>query len=245
LIMEEITMQSETLAATQQNMLAYFQSHDLKYIAEDAVFYNLNTGQVHQGRADIGAMFHYVYHVAFDARIEAINHMISEDKAFVEGYFKGRHIGEFMGIAATNKEVSVPMTVTYKLENGLIREARIYMISDVMRQQLGVSVESQSQKTTFLVRDIFHLKFGQFREAKQLLQEASEKNMMPEAKQLRVLTDFTGDAYRLIFEEGFDNLADYEISLSSSMKTEEWQKWYERFKPNVERSHREILKQVL
>jgi len=60
-----------------------------------------------------------------------------------------------------------------------------------------------------------------------------------------VLTDFTGDAYRLIFEEGFDNLADYEISLSSSMKTEEWQKWYERFKPNVERSHREILKQVL
>ena len=47
------------------------------------------------------------------------------------------------------------------------------------------------------------------------------------------------------FEEGFDSLASYEQSLTSSMKTDEWQAWYERFKPLVERSHREILKQIL
>ena len=81
--------------------------------------------------------------------------------------------------------------------------------------------------------------------SKKLLEEATQKNMLPEAQQARVLTDFTGDAYRLIFEEGFENLADYEISLTSSMKTPEWQEWYERFKPHVERSHREILKQVV
>ena len=67
---------------------------------------------------------------------------------------------------------------------------------------------------------------------------------MPETQQMRVLTDFTGDSYRLIFEEGFDNLADYEVSLSSSMKADEWQQWYEKFKPHVESSHREILRQI-
>jgi hypothetical protein len=143
--------------------------------------------------------------------------------------------------------VNVPISVSYDLENGLIREARIYMLTDIMEQQLGVSAQtiSQKQKTTYLIRDIFHLKFGRFREAKMLLEKASENKLMPAAKQMRVLSDFTGDSYRLIFEEGFDSLTDYELSLSSSMNTEEWQKWYELFKPNVERSHREILKQVM
>ena len=77
------------------------------------------------------------------------------------------------------------------------------------------------------------------------MNEAVEKKMLPDAQQTRAFTDFTGDAYRLIFEEGFDSLASYEQSLTSSMKTDEWQAWYERFKPLVERSHREILKQIL
>jgi len=94
------------------------------------------------------------------------------------------------------------------------------------------------------VRDIFQLKFGHFRDAKKLLDEAAEKQMLPEAQQMRVLTDFTGESYRLIFEEGFDNLADYEVSLTSSMKAEEWQQWYEKFKPHVEKSYREILRQI-
>jgi hypothetical protein len=69
--------------------------------------------------------------------------------------------------------------------------------------------------------------------------------LMPEAKSTRVLTDFTGDSYRLIFEEGYDTLADYEKSLTSGMNEDLWKKWYEKFKPLVLSSHREILKQVL
>ena len=97
----------------------------------------------------------------------------------------------------------------------------------------------------FIVRDIFHLKFGHYKNAKALLDEAMKSGMMPQAKSSRVLSDFTGDSYRLIFEEGHDTLADYEKSLSGSMGADEWQQWYEKFKPHVERSHREILKEVL
>lgn len=243
--MEEKTIQKTTSASVEQNVLAYFETHDLQYIAEDAVFKNLGTGEVHKGRAEVGAMLHYMYHVAFDAKAEIKSFIITEDKALMEAVFKGKHIGEIAGIKPTNKDVSVPFAVSYDIKDGLIQEARIYMLGDVMMQQLGVSMQASKSKTTFVVRDIFQLKFGHFRDAKILLQEATEKNMLPEAQQVRVLTDFTGDAYRLIFEEGYDNLADYEISMSSSMKTADWQEWYERFKPHVERSHREILKQVI
>ncbi len=97
----------------------------------------------------------------------------------------------------------------------------------------------------YIVRDIFHLKFGHFKDAKSLLDEAKSKNMLPDAQNMRILSDFTGDAYRLIMEESYDSLAEYEKSLGSSMNEKEWQQWYERFKPHVESSHREMLKLIM
>ncbi|HEY1023922.1 MAG TPA: hypothetical protein VGE26_02055 [Sphingobacteriaceae bacterium] len=97
----------------------------------------------------------------------------------------------------------------------------------------------------FIVRDIFHLKFGHYKDAKTLLDEANQNGMLPEAQSSRILTDFTGDAYRLIFEESHTSLAEYEKSLTESMQKDEWKTWYARFKQHVDRSHREILKQVM
>lgn len=97
----------------------------------------------------------------------------------------------------------------------------------------------------FIVRDIFQLHFGAYKKAKVLLDEAYSRGMLPDAKSARILSDFTGDAYRLIFEEGYDSLAAYEKSLSESMGKKEWKAWYEKFKVHVAGSHREILKQVM
>lgn len=97
----------------------------------------------------------------------------------------------------------------------------------------------------FIVRDIFQLRFGAYKEAKALLDEAYSKGLLPDAKSARVLSDFTGDSYRLVFEEGYDSLADYEKSLTESMGKADWKKWYEKFKQHVQTSYREILKQVL
>ena len=96
----------------------------------------------------------------------------------------------------------------------------------------------------FIIRDIFHLKFGHFRDAKKLFDQAKEKGMLPEPASLRILSDFTGDSYRLIMEMGFNTLADYEKSLTSGMAEADWKKWYEDFKQHVVSSHREILKEV-
>jgi hypothetical protein len=69
----------------------------------------------------------------------------------------------------------------------------------------------------YIVRDIFQLKFGQYKQAKELLDEAQAMKMFEDGKSRRILTDFTGDAYRLVLEQGFDTLADYESHLKTGM----------------------------
>jgi hypothetical protein len=96
----------------------------------------------------------------------------------------------------------------------------------------------------YIVRDIFHLKFGHYRDAKMLMDEAKSKNMFPEAKSFRMLTDFTGDNYRLIMEEGYDSLAEYEKALTTGVGHADFQSWYARFKEHTLSGNREILKVV-
>jgi len=97
----------------------------------------------------------------------------------------------------------------------------------------------------YIVRDIFNLKYGHFRPVKALMEEAMKKGMMPNAKSRRVLSDFTGEYYRLIMETGFDTLADFEKEFSTDMSNSDWQDWYKKFTEHVEGGQREILKVVI
>ena len=135
--MEEMILEKDVLSTAKENVKTYFQTHDVKYVTEDAVFKNLGTGEEYVGREQIGGMLHYMYHLAFDAKAEIINTVVTEDKALLEANFKGRHIGEFAGLQPTSKEVNVPLSVSYDLENGLVKKARIYMLGDVLMRQLS------------------------------------------------------------------------------------------------------------
>ena len=136
--MEEMTLQKKSPSTTEKNIRAYLETHDAKYVTEDAVFKNLSTGEEYKGREEIGAMLHFMYHVAFDAKLEVTNFIFTEDKAMFEGFFKGRHIGEIAGVQPTDKEVDVPICVSYDLKDGLIHRGRIYLLLSVMMQQIGV-----------------------------------------------------------------------------------------------------------
>jgi predicted ester cyclase len=133
--MREVSPMS-ALELAQKNIRDYLRSHDARYVTDDAVFINKATGEKFEGREAIGQMLNYFYHVAFDAHAEFTNVIVTEDKALSEGLFIGKHIGEFAGIPATGKIVSVPLCVTYTLEKSQISEARIYMMGDVLIRQL-------------------------------------------------------------------------------------------------------------
>lgn len=133
--MEEVILEKKA-SLTERNLEAYFNSHDVQYVAEDGVFISMNTGEKTIGREAVGQMLHYIYHVAFDARAEIKNKIITENKAVLEFDFIGKHIGEFAGVQPTNKQVNVPICVVYDLENGLISQGRVYFLMDVLMKQL-------------------------------------------------------------------------------------------------------------
>lgn len=97
----------------------------------------------------------------------------------------------------------------------------------------------------YIVRDIFNLKYGHFRPVKAMMDEAMKMDMFPKSKSHRVLSDFTGGAYRLIMETGFDSLSDFEKELSRDMSKPEFQEWYKKFIEHVESGEREILKVIM
>jgi hypothetical protein len=98
--------------------------------------------------------------------------------------------------------------------------------------------------TMYLVREIFHLHFGKYKEAKSLTDEAIAKKLLHQPPGSRILTDFTGEAYRLIFELPYSSLADFEEDLKRELSATDWKNWYEKFKPLVRFSEREILKLI-
>lgn len=97
----------------------------------------------------------------------------------------------------------------------------------------------------YIIREIFHLQFGSYREAKALIDEAMQKNLLLQPPGSRILTDFTGEGYRLIIELPYPTLADYEKGLKKELSGTDWKGWYEKFKILVRYSEREILKQVI
>ena len=109
---------------------------DLSMMADDVVFINMASGERHTGREEVGEMLNFVYHVAFDAHAETRNLLVDGDHAVLEGEIVGKHIGEFAGVAPTNKDVRIPLAVIYDLEDGKIKEARIYFELPALLAQL-------------------------------------------------------------------------------------------------------------
>ncbi|MBK8141324.1 MAG: hypothetical protein KA399_05920 [Chitinophagaceae bacterium] len=97
----------------------------------------------------------------------------------------------------------------------------------------------------YIVREIFHLQFGRYREAKTLLDEGMQKHLLLQPSGSRILTDFTGEGYRLIIELPYATLADYETDLKKELGGTGWKDWYEKFKALIRYSEREIMKQVM
>ena len=135
--MEEV-MRSSTLSLAKKNMDAYLDTHDPRYVAEDAVYINTLSGERAVGRQAIAKMLTYFYRTAFHADPKITSRIITEGKAMIEGFFIGKHIGEFWGVPPTGKIVTVPFCVSYTLKNGLIIEARIYLSGDMLIRQLLV-----------------------------------------------------------------------------------------------------------
>jgi len=92
-----------------------------------------------------------------------------------------------------------------------------------------------------IVRDVFRLKFGMAKDAKAVMQESKKLMSEDRLKKTRVLVDLVGNAYTMVLEGSYNNLADYEKEMAAVFGKPEWQTWYQKLVPLVERSYREIF----
>ncbi len=65
-----------------------------------------------------------------------------------------------------------------------------------------------------VVRDIFQVKFGRMKEAKELWKEMVKLFPQQDRDRTRVLTDLTGQYYTLVMENTRKDLADWEASMA-------------------------------
>jgi len=125
-----------TTDQTRKVLEAYWKSHDPSYVAEDAVFVMLPTGEEIRGRDAIAKHLKDFYSVSFTAHADVKNAIFDGNRGLLEAVVVGKHTGTFGGIPATGRDISVPLAVSYELENGLIKRARIYLMANVLFDQI-------------------------------------------------------------------------------------------------------------
>ncbi len=106
-----------------------------QYLAEDVVLTIPTTDIRVTGRSATVDFIDHLHSVAFEADPEMTKMLAGEDAAAAEFVFKGRHVGEFSGVAATGRDVRLPYSVIYDVPDGRISALRIYMsVTDLMAQ---------------------------------------------------------------------------------------------------------------
>ena len=90
-----------------------------------------------------------------------------------------------------------------------------------------------------VVRDIFQVKFGKMKEAKDIWKEMMKAMPATAGGKPRILTDLTGQYYTLVMENTHKDLADYEASMRRDMPA--IGPLYQKFVPLVDSGRREIF----
>jgi hypothetical protein len=130
------TEDSRMTEDTRKVLEAYWTSHDPGYVAEDAVFTMMPTGEEIRGRDAIAKHLDAFYNKSLTAHAEVVSSMFADNKGLLEALVVGIHTGEFGGIPATGRNVRVPLAVSYEVDGGLIQRARIYLMANVLFGQI-------------------------------------------------------------------------------------------------------------
>ena len=91
-----------------------------------------------------------------------------------------------------------------------------------------------------VVRDIFQVKFGKMKEAKDVWKEMLKLFPAEARAKLRLLTDLTGQYYTLVMENTHKNMTEWESSMAQ-MGDPGMGALYQKFIPLVDSGKREIF----
>lgn len=106
-------------------------------IAENAVYVDVATDEVYEGRDAIREWFRHKHGEAFATEFERTDFVVEGNGAVQSGYLVGTHIGEYMGVPATGAQVRIPLAVVYEVADGQIQRATIHFGMYTFLRQVG------------------------------------------------------------------------------------------------------------
>jgi len=112
----------------------------LATLTEDCIFDDRAFNHVWHGREGASA-YYAMWWQAFGVKPETgARYAPREDLLVVETTFVGRHTGTFLGVAPTDRDVAVPMTIFVDFRDGLLSGERFYWSLSSLMQQIGVEL---------------------------------------------------------------------------------------------------------
>lgn len=96
-------------------------------LTPDCVFEDVALGLTRTGHEG-AAEYYRMWWEGLDVTVDVENVLPVADQPVVvaETVWRGRHIGPFLGIDATNRPVRVPVVIVARLEGGLLAHERLY-----------------------------------------------------------------------------------------------------------------------
>lgn len=107
-----------------------------QYLSENVTLTIMDTAETSRGREAVVGLIDYLHNVAFAATPEFGPPIVDGERGAIEATFIATHVGEFAGIAPTNRQVRLPYAVAYELADGWFTAVRIYLPMDALVRQL-------------------------------------------------------------------------------------------------------------
>ncbi|MCA1849699.1 MAG: ester cyclase [Acidobacteria bacterium] len=125
----------QTMEAYVRALLSFGDYSD--YLAEDVTVTFMGTDREVRGREAARQLIDFVHQQAFRTDIQVKSAVYGDGSAMAEAEFVGTHIGEFEGVAASNRQVRVPYAAAYDLDGGKIKALRLYFPMELLLRQIG------------------------------------------------------------------------------------------------------------
>lgn len=109
----------------------------LATLTPDCIFEDVPLGMTCRGR-DEAARYYRMWWDALDptVAVEQVHEVAGAAAVVAETVWHGRHIGPFLGIEATGKELSIPLVIVAELRDGLLASERLYWDRATVVEQL-------------------------------------------------------------------------------------------------------------
>ena len=106
----------------------------------ECVFEDVALQRTYRGHAGAEAYYRTwwdAFGLRFTTGAEGRGHLTANGGYVAEGRFQGRHVGEFLGLAATGREVDFRFVVVVDFRDGLMAGERFFYDSATLFAQLG------------------------------------------------------------------------------------------------------------